>query len=84
MASLSTAVSLLNPDVLVIGGDIAHAHERFVGGVRDTLLQRSQPLATAHLVIAPTVLGDRAGITGAAAMVADVIFGSAAVDATIS
>jgi hypothetical protein len=35
-------------------------------------------------VIAPTVLGDRAGITGAAAMVADVIFGSAAVDATIS
>jgi predicted NBD/HSP70 family sugar kinase len=81
---LSTAVSLLNPDVLVIGGDIAHAHERFVGGVRDTLLQRSQPLETAHLVIAPTVLGDRAGITGAAAMVADVIFGSAAVDATIS
>jgi predicted NBD/HSP70 family sugar kinase len=81
---LSTAVSLLNPDVLVIGGDIAHAHERFLRGVRDTLLHRSQPLATAHLVIAPTVLGDRAGITGAAAMLADVIFGSAAVDATIS
>jgi predicted NBD/HSP70 family sugar kinase len=80
---LSTAVSLLNPDVLVIGGDIAHAHERFVRGVRDTLLHRSQPLATAHLVIAPTVLGDRAGITGAAAMVADAIFGSAAVDAVV-
>ena len=81
---LSTAVSLLNPDVLVIGGDIAHAHERFVGGVRDTVLHRSQPLATAHLVIAPTVLGDRAGITGAAAMVADAIFGSDAVDAVVS
>jgi len=37
---LSTAVSLLNPDVLVIGGDIAHAHERFVRGVRDTLPRR--------------------------------------------
>jgi predicted NBD/HSP70 family sugar kinase len=81
---LSTAVSLLNPDVLVIGGDIAHAHERFLRGVRDTLLHRSQPLATAHLIIAPTVLGDRAGITGAAAMVADAIFGSDAVDAVVS
>jgi hypothetical protein len=40
-----------------------------------TLLHRSQRIATAHLVIASTVLGDRAGITGAAAMVADAIFG---------
>jgi hypothetical protein len=39
------------------------------------LLHRSQRIATAHLVIASTVLGDRAGITGAAAMVADAIFG---------
>jgi predicted NBD/HSP70 family sugar kinase len=80
---LSTAVSLLNPDVVVIGGDIAHAHEHFMLGVRDTLLARSQPLATARLVIAPTVLGDRAGITGATAMVADAIFGSSAVDAVL-
>lgn len=80
---LSTAVSLLNPDVVVIGGDIAHAHEHFVHGVRETLLARSQPLATAHLTIAPTVLGDRAGITGATAMVADVVFGRSAVDAVL-
>jgi predicted NBD/HSP70 family sugar kinase len=80
---LSMAISLLNPDVLVIGGDIAHAYERFVRGVRDTLLHRSQPLATAHLVIARTRLGDRAGITGAAAMVADAIFGIDAVDAAV-
>ena len=80
---LSTAVSLLNPDVVVIGGDIAHAHEHFMLGVRDTLLARSQPLATARLVIASTVLGDRAGVTGATAMVADAIFGSSAVDAVL-
>ena len=41
---LSTAVSLLNPDVVVIGGDIAHAHEHFLLGVRETLL-RAQPAA---------------------------------------
>jgi predicted NBD/HSP70 family sugar kinase len=81
---LSTAVSLLNPDVVVIGGDIAHAHERFLLGVRETLLARSQPLATAQLTIVPSALGDRAGIIGVAAMVADVIFGSAAVDAKVT
>jgi hypothetical protein len=53
-------------------------------GVRDTLLARTQPLAIARLTIAPSALGDRAGITGAAAMVADVIFGKAAVDAEIN
>jgi predicted NBD/HSP70 family sugar kinase len=81
---LSTAVSLLNPDVVVIGGDIVHAHEHFLRGVRETVLGRSQPLATARLIIAPSALGDRAGIIGAAARLADVIFGSAAVDAKIS
>ena len=81
---LSTAVSLLNPDVVVIGGDITHAHEQFMLGVRGTLLTRGQPLATAHLRIAPSALGDRAGIIGAAAMVADMIFSSAIVDAKIS
>ena len=59
---LSTAVSLLNPDHVVIGGDIAHAHERYLLGVRETLLARSQPLATARLTIVPSALGDRAGI----------------------
>ena len=81
---LSTAVSLLNPDLVVIGGDIAHAHEHFLLGVRQTLLSRSQPLATAHLRIAPSQLGDRAGIAGAAAMVADAVFGSDAVDAALA
>jgi predicted NBD/HSP70 family sugar kinase len=81
---LSTAVSLLNPDLVVIGGDIAHAHEHFLLGVRQTLLSRSQPLATAQLRIAPCQLGDRAGIAGAVAMVADAVLGSDAVDAVLS
>ena len=81
---LSTAVSLLNPDLVVIGGDIAHAHEHFLLGVRQTLLSRSQPLATAQLRIAPSQLGDRAGIAGAVAMVADAVLGSDAVDAVLS
>ncbi len=81
---LSTAVSLLNPNVVVIGGDIVHAHEWFLLGVRDTLTARSQPLSTAHLTVAPSILGDRAGITGAAAMVSDLVFSRDAVDAAVS
>jgi len=77
---LSTVVSLLNPEVVVIGGDLAHAREQLLTGVRQTLLQRTQPLATAHLQVVPTRLGDRAGVTGAAAMVRDKIFSAATVD----
>ena len=80
---LSTAVSLLNPDVVVIGGDIAHAHEHFLLGVRGAVLESSQPLASANLIMTPTQLGDRAGIAGVSEMVADAIFSSAAVDAAI-
>jgi predicted NBD/HSP70 family sugar kinase len=62
---LSTAVSLLDPEVLAIGGDMAHANERLLGGIRETLLAQTQPLATAHLIVAPSRLKDHAGIMGA-------------------
>jgi predicted NBD/HSP70 family sugar kinase len=78
------AVSLLELDVVVIGGDIAHARERFLQGVRETLLQRGQPLATSRLSITPSGLGDRAGITGAPAMLADAVVGTDAADARVS
>ena len=76
-------MSLLNPDTVIIGGDMARAHESLLLGLRDTLLSRSQPLATARLRIAPSALGDQAGITGAVAMITDAIFSSAAVDARL-
>jgi predicted NBD/HSP70 family sugar kinase len=80
---LSTAVSLLNPEVVVIGGDIAHAHEHLLGGIRETLLPLTQPLATAHLTVAPSRLRDHAGIAGAALAVREKIFSAAAVDADL-
>jgi predicted NBD/HSP70 family sugar kinase len=77
---LATVVSMLNPAVLVIGGDIAHAHEHFLAGVRETLARETQPLASAHLVVAASALGDWAGIAGAAAMVRERIFSPDSVD----
>jgi len=80
---LSTAVSLLNPEVVVIGGDIAHAHEQLLGGIRETLLPLTQPLTTAHLTVAPSRLRNHAGIAGAALAVREKIFSAATVDADL-
>lgn len=68
---LSGAVSFFNPSVVVIGGDLARAHEQLFAGIRTVVYGRSLPLATRHLEILPSELGDRAGICGAAAMVVE-------------
>jgi predicted NBD/HSP70 family sugar kinase len=81
---VASAVNLFNPSVVVIGGDIALAHEQFLAGVREIVYQRSTPLATQHLRITESRLGDRAGVIGAAAMVLDEILSPAAVDAMIA
>jgi len=77
---LSTAVSLLNPEVVVIGGDMAHAQEQLLGGARETLLAETQPLATADLLVVPSRLQDHAGIAGAALAVRERVFSAEAVD----
>ncbi len=68
---LAHAVNLLNPSVLVIGGDLAQAHQELFAGVRETVYRRSSTLATSHLQIMRTRLGDRSGVIGAAALVLD-------------
>jgi predicted NBD/HSP70 family sugar kinase len=77
---LATAVSLLNPAVLVVGGDLVRAQEHFMGGLRERLHQRTQPLATRELQILTSTLGDRAGIVGAARLVIEEVFSAEAVD----
>jgi predicted NBD/HSP70 family sugar kinase len=73
---LAAAVNFFNPSVIVMGGDIAHAHEQLLAGVREVVYQRSLPLATRHLRILRSGLGDRAGVTGAGVMVIERILSS--------
>ena len=77
---LASAVSLLNPSVIVIGGTIAEAGDPLLAGVREVVYRRSLPLATAALRIVPASSGDMAGVVGAAAMVIDEVLAPAAVD----
>jgi predicted NBD/HSP70 family sugar kinase len=65
---LASLVNALNPEVIVIGGDVADAHEQLFAGIREVVYQRSTPLATRHLQLVRSSLGDRAGIAGAAVM----------------
>jgi predicted NBD/HSP70 family sugar kinase len=81
---LATCVNVLNPAVIVIGGDMAEAGEPLLAGIREVVYRRSLPLATGRLRIMPSVLGDEAGITGAAVMVIETILAPAAVDALVS
>lgn len=77
---LATAIALLNPSALVIGGDVAATQEHFLNGLRTMLYERTVPRATRDLLIAVSALGDRAGIEGARLMVLDQVFSEQAVD----
>ncbi len=81
---LATSVNLLNPNVVVVGGDIATADEHLLAGVREVVYQRSLPLATRHLRIVRSRLDDRAGVVGAAVMVIEHVLSPEAVDAAVA
>ncbi len=43
---LATCVNVLNPAVIIIGGDVARAGEPLIAGIREVVYKRSLPLAT--------------------------------------
>jgi predicted NBD/HSP70 family sugar kinase len=80
---LAGAVNLLNPAVVVIGGDLVRAGQPLLAGIRETIYQRSTTLNTNELSVISSDLGDRAGVIGAAVMVIERILDPAVVDAAI-
>ncbi len=68
---LASTVNLLNPALIIIGGDMAAAEQQLLAGIREVVYRRSTALSTTDLQIRTSDLGDRAGVTGAAAMVID-------------
>ncbi len=77
---LASAVNLLNPGVIVVGGDMATAEKVLLGGIREVVYRRSLPLATRQVRLVASDLGDRAGVIGAAAMTSEVILAPNAID----
>lgn len=81
---LASIVNFFNPSVIVVGGDISEAGEQVLAGLREVIYSRSLPLATQHLTITASELGDRAGVIGAAVMVIEHVLAPGSVDRSVS
>jgi predicted NBD/HSP70 family sugar kinase len=78
---LATVISVLNPGVLMIAGDLADQH--FVTGVHEVLYQSTLPRATRHLEVVTGRLAERAALQGIGRLVVDEVYSPASVDARL-
>jgi predicted NBD/HSP70 family sugar kinase len=80
---LAMAVNMLNPDVIVVGGDLADAHDQLLAGVREVVYQRSTALATQALGIEESRLGADAGIEGCIVIALEELLSAEVIDELI-
>jgi predicted NBD/HSP70 family sugar kinase len=81
--AIADSVSLFNPRVVVIGGQLARIEEQLFAGIREMVYRRSLPLATRNLQIVATKLDTRSGLVGLALLLADGIFAPGRVETLI-
>lgn len=81
---LAIAINLLNPQAVVVGGDMAGAFDTFAAGLRESVYARAGALATRDLQFLPAAHGDRAGLVGCAALALDHVLAPSAVDARLA
>lgn len=63
---LSVLVSTLNPEMIVLGGGVAHAWDLLAPSALETMKLWSQPIAVRQVQIVVSTLGEDAGILGVA------------------
>jgi len=80
--ALTLAVSLLNPEMIVVGGELVQDH--FLAALRQAVYRRASPLATRELQIVASPLGYTAALHGVAQMMVDTLFAPTAVDRRIA
>ncbi|MFT4067785.1 ROK family protein [Paraburkholderia sp.] len=78
--TIAMAVSLLNPSLVILGGDLALGQSHMLAAVRETVYRRSLPLATRNVQIINSTLGREASLIGAVQLVSDALFAPSAVD----
>ena len=72
--SLAYVVGLLNPQAVVIGGNLAQADEPFLGAIRDAIHAGARDFALQDLIVEKSRLGHAAGVTGASLIAQDALF----------
>jgi predicted NBD/HSP70 family sugar kinase/biotin operon repressor len=66
---LAGFISCLDPQAIVVGGELAGAREPLLTGIRDTIDRYAMPGAAARVDVRAGVLGDRAEVLGCLALV---------------
>jgi predicted NBD/HSP70 family sugar kinase len=66
--ALASAINLLNPELVVIGGELAAAGDTLLAPIRAAIERRVIAPAAHTVRVVPSTLGERAEVTGAAAM----------------
>jgi predicted NBD/HSP70 family sugar kinase len=83
-AALAAVVGVVAPSAIVVGGELAGASEPLLAGLRESVYQRSSPLATRELRVLTSRLGARAGVVGAATLALEHVLAPANVDALLA
>jgi len=81
---LAACIALLNPEVIVLGGEIAEIGDPLIAGVRESVYRRALPLASQHLRIVPAATAGLEGVIGATHLVLDSILDPEAVNQAVS
>jgi predicted NBD/HSP70 family sugar kinase len=66
---LAAFTSCLDPELIVVGGELSAAGEPLLGGIRDAIDRYALPGAAARVEVKAGVLGDRAEVLGSLALV---------------
>jgi predicted NBD/HSP70 family sugar kinase len=80
---LAAAVTLLDPGLIVVGGDMAPAHELFVAGLRETLFRDATLTASHDLRVVAATHGADSGVRGTAAVALSRVLNARAIDERI-
>ncbi|SDL05810.1 Sugar kinase of the NBD/HSP70 family, may contain an N-terminal HTH domain [Arthrobacter sp. ov407] len=72
--TMADVVGLLNPEAVIVGGNLAEAGEPFLSPIREAIFSGARSFATQDLVVEPSRLGHAAGVTGASLIAQDALF----------
>ena len=68
---IANMVSLLDPQVIVLGGGLAAVADLYLDSLRSAMLERAQPLSAAQVKVVVSRLGDKANLLGCARLAWD-------------
>jgi glucokinase len=64
---IANLINIFNPNMIVIGGGVKDAWDLFIGSTHEEIMKRAFQVPAERTEIVPSLLGDDAGMIGAAA-----------------